>query len=202
MPAPISSARLCLNRASDTTKCLDSSATSATAFIRGKRWRSLACAGAFNNNAIGGGAGANARWTIAKKFDVGIHFLGGSGSGTLRFVAASRRGRKPRRTADAGYELSDAGNAGIPRERSWTCTSTMAPSMTPGQRSSTRGKGVGYGSPLFNNSGCDTETVPAGTSTTVVTPAEDRLGELPAPAVFRCQARLEPRSAAGITRAD
>ena len=33
------------------------------------------------------------------------------------------------------------------------------------------GKGEGYGSPLFNNSGCDTETVPGGTSTSVVTPA-------------------------------
>jgi len=31
-------------------------------------------------------------------------------------------------------------------------------------------KGVGYGSPLFNNSGCGTETPPAATSTTVATP--------------------------------
>jgi hypothetical protein len=35
---------------------------------------------------------------------------------------------------------------------------------------SSSGKGVGYGSTLFNNSGCGTETVPAATTVTVVTP--------------------------------
>ena len=34
------------------------------------------------------------------------------------------------------------------------------------------GKGVGYGSTLFNNSGCDTETPPALTTTTVATPID------------------------------
>src|SRR5277367_4959801 len=37
--------------------------------------------GAFNNSSTGGGIGANGRVSIAKKVDVGIHFLGGDGIG-------------------------------------------------------------------------------------------------------------------------
>jgi hypothetical protein len=37
---------------------------------------------AFNNSAVGGGIGGNARWSLLeKKIDVGIHFLGGNGTG-------------------------------------------------------------------------------------------------------------------------
>jgi len=37
---------------------------------------------AFNHSSINGGVGGNARWSLfAKKVDVGVHFLGGSGTG-------------------------------------------------------------------------------------------------------------------------
>jgi len=38
-------------------------------------------AGAFNDGVTGGGIGVNARGTIAKKFDIGLHFVGGDGIG-------------------------------------------------------------------------------------------------------------------------
>ena len=38
-------------------------------------------ANAFNNSRTGGGVGANARWNLLKKVDVGVHFLGGDGVG-------------------------------------------------------------------------------------------------------------------------
>jgi len=42
----------------------------------------FSAAGAFNDSRTGGGAGANARWSLlSKKVDVGIHFLGGTGIG-------------------------------------------------------------------------------------------------------------------------
>jgi hypothetical protein len=36
---------------------------------------------AFNNSSLGGGIGANGRVSIAKKVDIGVHFLGGDGIG-------------------------------------------------------------------------------------------------------------------------
>ena len=38
-------------------------------------------AGATNDDREGGGGGANARWTFAKKVDIGLHFFGGDGIG-------------------------------------------------------------------------------------------------------------------------
>ncbi len=124
--------------------------------------------GAFNNNAVGGGAGANARWTIAKKYDVGIHFLGGSGTGRygtsqLADLVASPGGLL---TPVTNYQalgtleyhvkkLDIYANYGAEYEDRVTFTGSTK---------------TGYGLTSFNNSGCDSETVPASTSTTVVTP--------------------------------
>jgi hypothetical protein len=127
-------------------------------------------AGAFNNNAIGGGAGANARWTFAKKYDVGIHFLGGSGVGrygssTLPDLVANPGGLL---TPVTNYQalgtleyhakkLDVYANYGAEYEDRVSFTNSA-------------GKPVGYGSNQFNNSGCDSETVPASTSISVATP--------------------------------
>jgi len=126
--------------------------------------------GAFNNNAIGGGAGANARWSIQKKFDVGIHFLGGSGVGrygtsTLPDVVVNPSGfLTPVTNYQAlgtleyhGKKLDVYANYGAEYEDRVAFLNAA-------------GKPVGYGALGFNNSGCDNETVPGGTSTTVVTP--------------------------------
>jgi len=127
-------------------------------------------AGAFNNNAIGGGAGANARWTIAKKYDVGIHFLGGSGVG--RYGSS----QLPDAVANPGGLLTPITNYQALGTLEYH-VKKLDVYLNYGAEYDARtafvsgGKGEGYGSSLFNNSGCDTETVPGGTSTSVVTPA-------------------------------
>lgn len=126
--------------------------------------------GAFNNNAVGGGAGANVRWTFDKKYDVGIHFMGGSGTGRygtsqLPDLVASPSGLlTPVTNYQAlgtleyhGKKLDVYANYGAEYEDRVTYLNAA-------------GKPVGYGSPLFNNSGCDSETVPASTSISVATP--------------------------------
>jgi hypothetical protein len=127
-------------------------------------------AGAFNNSAPGGGLGVNMRGTIQKHVDVGLHFLGGNGigrygaSGLTDAIARPDGVLVPLRSYQAlgtlewhGPRLDVYTNVGGEYEaRDWFLSG---------------GKGVGYGSPLFNNSGCGTETAPAATTTTVVTPA-------------------------------
>jgi hypothetical protein len=127
-------------------------------------------AGAFNNSAVGGGAGANARWTIAKKYDVGIHFMGGSGTGrygtsTLVDVVATPGGLL---TPVTNYQALGTLEYHVKKLDVYANYGAEYEARVSYLNSA--GKPVGYGSTLFNNSGCDTETVPAGTSTTVVTP--------------------------------
>jgi len=123
--------------------------------------------GAFNNNAVGGGAGANARWTIAKNYDIGIHFLGGSGTGRygtsqLADVVVSPGGLL---TPVTNYQA-----LGTIEYHAKKLDVYLNYGAEYEDRVTFKGGKVGYGSPLFNNSGCDSETVPASTSTTVVTP--------------------------------
>jgi hypothetical protein len=126
--------------------------------------------GAFNNNAVGGGAGANARWTIAKKYDVGIHFMGGSGTGRygtsqLADVVANPAGLL---TPITNYQA--LGTLEYHDKKLDVYLNYGAEYEDRVVYLNAAGKPVGYGSTLFNNSGCNSETVPAGTSTTVSTP--------------------------------
>jgi len=121
-------------------------------------------AGAFNNSATAVGLGANARVTVAKKYDFGVHFLGGNGVGrygtagladtTVRNdgVLSLIRSYQALGTIEAHLPKIDIymNGGGEYAGDSWTLS---AP-----------GKGVGYGSPYFKNSGCYLET-PPGTPT-------------------------------------
>jgi len=125
-------------------------------------------ADAYNNSELGGGAGANARWTLDKKFDVGVHFLGGKGIGRygssqLPDVVARPDGVL---TPMTNYQM--LGTLEYHGKRLDVYTNYGAEYEDRAVYLS-GGKPVGYGSPLFNNSGCYTETLPAGTTTTVVT---------------------------------
>ena len=125
--------------------------------------------GAFNNNDLGGGIGANIRGTLAKKVDIGVHFLGGNGIGRygsagLADVIARPDGvLTPVRNYQAlgtleyhAKRLDIYSNAGMEYEvRQWYLNG-----KTP----------VGYGAPGFSNLGCYTEIPPAATTTTVATP--------------------------------
>jgi hypothetical protein len=126
---------------------------------------------ASNQSKVGGGIGANIRGTIAKKFDLGVHFLGGNGIGRygtagLPDVIAEPDGSlTPLRTyqtlATAEFhagKLDIYTNAGSEYEaRHWVSGSPL-------------GSNFGYGSPLASNTGCGTETLPSASSTTVETP--------------------------------
>ena len=125
--------------------------------------------GAYNSNKIGGGVGANGRITLAQKFDVGLHAFAGNGigrygSGGLPDVIARPDGvlvpvRNYQGLATLEYHskrLDIYTNVGI--EYAARTAYTFA------------GKGTGYGSPLFNNSGCAVELPPSSTVIPVNTP--------------------------------
>src|SRR5579864_9849170 len=118
--------------------------------------------GAFNSSVDGGGVGANARWSFAKKrLDFGVHGMAGDGIG--RYGTAT--------LADASIH----GNGTLDLIRSYQGLGTLewhGPKLDiylngggeyDGRAASfdpVTGKVVGYGSPKFSNSGCFSETVP------------------------------------------
>lgn len=119
--------------------------------------------GAFNDSRTGGGIGANARVTLFKKLDLGAHFLGGNGIGRYGTAGlpdatvhsdgrlALLRAYQALGTIEWHRPKFDIyGNAGAEYvDRHWDIDPIS-------------GKPVGYGSPLFNNSGCYSETLPGG----------------------------------------
>jgi hypothetical protein len=122
-------------------------------------------AGAFNDHVTGVGVGANARGSFAKKHvDLGVHFLGGNGIGRYGTATLSDATVRPDgvltliRSYQALGTLEwhspklDAylNGGGEYAGRAWFLNGT--------------GSAVGYGSPLFKNTGCYTET-PPGTPT-------------------------------------
>jgi len=126
-------------------------------------------AGAYNNSAIGGGAGANARWTFHKKFDVGIHFLGGEGVGRYGTSTLPDAVARPDGVLVPVRSYQGLGTLEYHGKRLDVYLNYGAEYAGRTDFLNASGKGVGYGSPLFNNSGCGTEILPASTSTTVVT---------------------------------
>jgi hypothetical protein len=135
--------------------CATTSATGMCNAITGP-----SAAGAFNNSATGGGLGANARVTLEKQFDIGLHFLGGKGVGRYgtsllpdatvqpNGVLAILKNYQTLVTLELHKPKFDIylNGGGEYVGRSWALNSAGNP--------------VGYGSPLFNNSGCNTEPLP------------------------------------------
>src|SRR5271165_6273892 len=117
-------------------------------------------AGAFNNNTAGGGFGANARWFVAQKhLEIGIHYLGGNGVG--RYGVA----QLPDTTAYGnGFQhlvRSYQGLVSVEYHAPKWDLNLYGGGEYAGRRASIfKGKPVGYGSPLFVNTGCGTETLP------------------------------------------
>jgi hypothetical protein len=117
--------------------------------------------GAANSSKDGGGFGANARWTIAKHLDFGLHGFGGSGVGRYGTSTLS--------------DTAIRGNGSLELIRSLQGLATLewhgpkldiylnAGSEYAGRAADydpLTGKLVGYGIPTANNSGCYTETAP------------------------------------------
>jgi hypothetical protein len=125
--------------------------------------------GAFNNSSIGTGIGANARVsTLNKHLDLGLHFLGGRGIG--------------RYGASGLSDLTVRPDGVLVPIKNFQSLATMEAHskrldvyVNVGGEYSSRaaflngGSAVGYGSTLFDDSGCSKETAPGATTITVVT---------------------------------
>ena len=119
--------------------------------------------GASNSSKNGGGVGANARWSFDNKhLDFGLHFLGGSGIGRYGTGGLPDSSIHANGTFDLiksyqglgslewhGPKLDIYLNYGA----EYACRASDYDPVS--------GKYVGYGSPLFSNSGCYTETAPS-----------------------------------------
>jgi hypothetical protein len=127
-------------------------------------------AGAFNNSAPDGGIGANIRGTIAKHVDIGAHFLGGNGTGRYGSAGLTDVIARPDGVLVPVRNYQALGTLEWHSPRLDVYANVGGEYEARTAFVSSAGKGVGYGSPLFNNSGCGTETVPASTTVTVVTP--------------------------------
>lgn len=117
---------------------------------------------AFNSSTWTGGGGGNARWSVLQKhLDLGIHALAGRGLGRygtagLSDVTISSNGHVAPINSYQGLLTVEYhspkwdwyGNGGIEYDGRTAFLSS-------------KGAPVGYGSPLFNNTGCAFETLPS-----------------------------------------
>jgi TolA-binding protein len=117
-------------------------------------------AGAYNNNTLGGGFGANARWLMAqKKVEFGLHYLGGNGVGrygtsTLPDVTVYGNGSEH---LVRSYQGLASLEYHVPK---WDFYFYGGGEYAGRQSSFFKGKPAGYGSPFFVNTGCGTEVLP------------------------------------------
>ena len=118
-------------------------------------------AGAFNDSRTGGGVGANIRGSLFNKHvDVGLHFLGGDGIGRYGTTGLPDATVRPDGTLALIHSYQSLGTL------EWHSTKWDIYGNAGGEYAArtayvnSAGKGVGYGSPLFVNTGCTTENLP------------------------------------------
>jgi hypothetical protein len=135
-----------------------------------ENFASAACGGltgpsavlAYNASLNGGGIGANARWSFAKKrVDFGLHALGGEGigrygTGGLPDVSVYANGTL--NTVKSYQGLATLEYHGPKLDLYFNTGAEYA--ARAADFDSFLNVPVGYGSPLFNNTGCGTETAP------------------------------------------
>lgn len=131
-------------------------------------------AGAFNDTRTGGGVGANARVTLMKKVDLGIHFLGGDGIGRYGTTSLSDVTARPDGTLALIRSFQGLGTIEmhptaaldvymyVGEEYAGRTEFLKTPTSTPTAASYT----VGYGATGLNNFGCTTEQIPGSSTST------------------------------------
>jgi hypothetical protein len=139
---------------------------------------SASAVGAFNDTKVGGGIGANARWSLlSKKFDFGVHFLGGDGVGRYGTTTLADVTVHPDGTLEPIHSYQGLGTIELHPTPKWDIygyagaeynartayTTTRVTAAGPPPVVTTLG--VGYGSPLNSNGGCLTETIPGNQNT-------------------------------------
>ena len=119
-------------------------------------------AGAFNSSTWGGGGGANARWSMfEKKIDLGLHVLAGEGTGRYGTAGLSDVTVRPNGTLApiTNYQGLLTLEYHSPKWDLYTNGGIEYNDRTAFLNA--KGAPVGYGSLLFNNSGCGIETLPS-----------------------------------------
>lgn len=116
--------------------------------------------GAFNDSVTGGGIGANARITVAKKFDFGLHFLGGDGVGRYGTSSLPDATVHPNGTLALLHSYQGLGTFEIHTKRwDWYFNGGgeyIGRAFYP----NASGALVGYGTPTLASTGCTTEVLP------------------------------------------
>jgi len=126
--------------------------------------------GVYTSNKIAGGAGVNARVTLAQKIDLGVHFLGGDGIGRYGTAGLADVVARPDGVLVPVRNYQALGTLEYHSKRLDLYTNVGV--EYEGRTAYTfGGKGAGYGSPLFNNSGCYIEGPPSATVFNVNTPS-------------------------------
>ncbi len=123
--------------------------------------------GVYNNSELAGGVGVNLRGTLAKQFDVGLHFLGGRGIGRYGTGGLPDAIARPDGVLVPLRTYQTLGTLEFHAKKLDIYTNVGSEYAG---REWYNGGNIGYGSPLANNSGCGTETIPTLTSTPVQTP--------------------------------
>jgi hypothetical protein len=142
--------------------------------------------GAYNNSRIGWGGGFNARGTLERHIDIGIHAMAGDGTG--RYGSAGL----PDAIARPDGVLVPARNYQALATLEWHSRrldmySNVGAEYEARTAYRSGSSGAGYGSTLFNNSGCYTEAPPSATVINVDTPVSSTStnptgsGTVPAP---------------------
>jgi hypothetical protein len=117
--------------------------------------------GAFNDSRVGGGVGANARGSLFNKHvDVGLHFMGGNGIGRYGTTGLPDATVRPDGTLALVRNYQSLATLEWHSDKWDIYTNAGGEYAARTAYVNSSGKGVGYGSPLFNNTGCSTETLP------------------------------------------
>jgi hypothetical protein len=128
-------------------------------------------AGAYNSSRAGGGAGFTARFPVfAKKVDLAVHVQGGDGIGRYSSAQLKDVTVRPDGTLVPIHSYAYLGMLEAhpsPKLDLYAYYGGEYAGRTAYVITNSAGApfAIGYGSPLFNNSGCSTETAPTGTAT-------------------------------------
>jgi hypothetical protein len=136
-------------------------------------------AGAFNDSRMGGGVGVNARVPLAnKKVDVGLHFLGGDGIGRYGNSGLADVTVRPDGTLAPIHNFQSLGTVELHPTPKLDIYMYVGGEYAARTAYTAAGKGVGYGSPLFNNFACYVEPLP-GSSVSTPTSVGGSTGYIP-----------------------
>ncbi len=125
----------------------------------------LSAVGAYNDSRTGGGIGANARWSFFDKhIDFGVHVMGGNGIGRYGTSTLADATIRPDGTIALLHNYQALGTLQFHPTPKWDFYLNVGGEYASRAAYLNGTKGEGYGSPLFNNSGCWTETAPTTTT--------------------------------------